>query len=202
MVGTKKTTARSVRALCTSLPTGGRKIPALQRKLNDELPEAASSARYASSPAWMAIVKLAVNATANSWKTSQMKLSQKKRWLTGLLLSVLLSASPAQATGCIGLPCTLTDNNPLVVTAAVTALSLYAAVSSFTIITDTSKENSRRHSQLTHDDASYFIASDGEQRGAHFESALKAYRLESQMQEPSVSDMAFAQLIVTSRPVD
>ncbi|EXF44581.1 hypothetical protein BAY1663_02972 [Pseudomonas sp. BAY1663] len=125
-----------------------------------------------------------------------MKRPEKRLWLSGLVLSVL-STSPAHAEGCIGAGCALGSDNPFMVT-AVTALSLYAMVSSFTIVTDTSKENSRRYSQLTRDDAAYFIASNGERRGAHFEGALKAYRLGSGMQAPSISDMTFAQLILIS----
>ena len=126
----------------------------------------------------------------------------KKYLLAGLMLAVLLSANPIHAQGCIGVGCAFGSENPLIVTAAMTAVTLYAAVSSFTIITDTSKENSRRYSQLARDDAAYFLASDGKHRGAHFESALRTYRLESRTQTPPVSDRSFAQLVLTSPTQD
>lgn len=120
----------------------------------------------------------------------------KKYLLVSLLLPVLLSANPAHAEGCIGGGCAFGSDNPFIVTAALSALTLYAAVSSFSIITDTSKENDRRSSQLARDDAAYFLASGGERRGAYFEKALRAYRLESRMQKPPLSDLAFAQLVL------
>ncbi|MHB0806263.1 DUF2388 domain-containing protein [Stutzerimonas nitrititolerans] len=120
----------------------------------------------------------------------------KKYLLVSLLLPVLLSANPAHAEGCIGGGCAFGSDNPFIVTAALSALTLYAAVSSFSIITDTSKENDRRYSQLARDDAAYFLASGGERRGAYFEKALRAYRLESRMQKPPLSDLAFAQLVL------
>jgi len=122
----------------------------------------------------------------------------KKYLLVSLLLPVLLSANPAHAEGCIGGGCAFGSDNPFIVTAALSALTLYAAVSSFSIITDTSKENGRRYSQLVHDDAAYFLASGGERRGAYFENALRAYRLESRTQTSPVSDLAFAQLVLAS----
>lgn len=122
--------------------------------------------------------------------------------LVSLLLPVLLSANPAHAEGCIGAGCTLGGDNPFIVTAALTAVSLYATVSLFSIITDASKENGLRYSQLTQEDAAYFLASNGTQRGAHFESALRTYRHESSTQTPPLSDLAFAQRVVASSPQD
>ncbi|MBT1122062.1 DUF2388 domain-containing protein [Stutzerimonas nitrititolerans] len=126
----------------------------------------------------------------------------KKYLLVSLLLPVLLSANPAHAEGCIGGGCAFGSDNPFIVTAALSALTLYAAVSSFSIITDTSKENDRRYSQLARDDAAYFLASGGERRGAYFENALRAYRLESRTQTSPVSDLAFAQLVLASPTQD
>ncbi len=126
----------------------------------------------------------------------------KKYLLVSLLLPVLLSANPAHAEGCIGGGCAFGSDNPFIVTAALSALTLYAAVSSFSIITDTSKENGHRYSQLVHDDAAYFVASGGERRGAYFDNALRAYRLESRTQTSPVSDLAFAQLVLASPTQD
>ncbi|WP_312233749.1 DUF2388 domain-containing protein [Stutzerimonas nitrititolerans] len=132
----------------------------------------------------------------------EMMCSGKKCLVASLMLPVLLSAYPTYAEGCIGAGCAFGSENPFIVTAALSALTLYAAVSSFSIITDTSKENGRRYSQLVHDDAAYFVASSGERRGAYFENALRAYRLESRTQKSPVSDLAFAQLVLASPTQD
>lgn len=128
--------------------------------------------------------------------------SGKKYLLVSLLLPVLLSANPAHAEGCIGAGCAFGSDNPFIVTAALSALTLYAAVSSFSIITDSSKENSRRYAQLARDDAAYYLASGGERRGAYFENALRTYRRESRTQTPPLSDLAFAQLVLASSTQD
>ncbi len=122
----------------------------------------------------------------------------KHLWLWSLLLSGLLLANPAQAQGCIGVGCVLREDNPFSLTATIAALILFALANTFKSASEASKENSRQYSQLTLDDAAYFIASDGTRRGAYFESALKTYRLKSSAQVPSLSDMAFAQLVLTS----
>ena len=131
-----------------------------------------------------------------------MMYSGKKYLLVSLLLPALLLTNPTHAEGCIGAGCVFGSDNPFIVTAALSALTLYAAVSSFSVITDTSKDNSRRYSQLARDDAAYFLASGGERRGAYFERALSTYRLESDMQAPPVSDLAFAQLVLASPTQD
>src|SRR5690606_17956268 len=100
------------------------------------------------------------------------------------------------AEGCIGGGCAFGSDNPFIVTAALSALTLYAAVSYFSIITDTSKENDGRYSQLPRDDPAEFLASGGEGRGDYLEKPLRAYRLESRMQKPPLSDLAFAQLVL------
>ena len=121
-----------------------------------------------------------------------------------LILGPLLTITPiatAEAETCQNsFACGLASDNPFEVTGASILLTGIGFLTSIPATSNATSETFNYYfKKSAQNDAAAFIASDGEIRGAFFESELKAFN--AQRPDSNLDDRGFALLLLGSRPL-